>query len=82
MNILSADLVCAAVLKHPEIANELSQYLPEGTPSKVEALCEHIRSPQFYQTVEVFNSALSSGQLSGFMQSFGLDPSVGGLYGG
>ena len=38
----------------------------------------HLRSPQFHQTIQFFNTALSSGQLAGMMQSFGLpDNNVG-----
>lgn len=69
-------------MKHDDIVTELIEYLPSNTPKNVYALCEHIRSPQFQQAVATFDAALSSGQLSGLMQSIGLDPSVGGPFGG
>ena len=69
------------IQKNPDLVNELIKYLPEGTKPNVGNVCDHIRSAQFKQTVRTIEVALHNGQLSGFMQSLGLDPNLG-LLGG
>jgi hypothetical protein len=81
-DVLSPDLLCAALRRHPEIAAQLVQYLPEGSPSDINTLCEHVRSAPFQQTVDMFNHAMLSGELAGLMVSMGLPANVGGFYGG
>lgn len=71
----------AALKKHPEVVKELVKHLPEGTKEDLNAIAEHIKSSQFGKTVRIIDQALSQGQLYGFMQSLGLDPTLG-LLGG
>lgn len=81
MQVLSPDLVCAAVERHgQDFVRQLAEYLPEGTIQDVRSLCQHIRSPQFRQTIQIFNNALVTGQLEGLMPSFGLNPIVANPY--
>jgi len=80
-NVLNSDRVIAALKKHPEVVKELVKHLPEWTTEDLSEIAEHIRSPQFSKTVRMIDSALKGGQLSGFMQSLGLDPNIG-LLGG
>eukprot|EP01080_Neovahlkampfia_damariscottae_P001439 gene1439-12058_t len=80
-SVLNPDHVCSVIQKNPDLVNELIKYLPEGTKSNVADVCDHIRSAQFKQTVRTIEVALHNGQLSGFMQSLGLDPNLG-LLGG
>jgi len=69
-------IIASGLFDHPEIVAELSKYLPEG-PVSAANLKEHIRSPQFRQAVNMFNSALKAGQLEQILQSFGLPASPG-----
>lgn len=76
-HILNTDTVCHALMKHPEMATELAQYLPDGTASDVESVCEHIRSAQFQSAVSMFNHALMTGEIQPFLESFGLPRATG-----
>ena len=83
--ILSSDALNDIMKRHPNILarEELFTNLPEGDNDKShQTLLSHIRSPQFRQTLDVFSSALATGQLGGLMRDFGLDPSVADPYRG
>lgn len=78
-HVLQSDAINEIIKRHPSILNrdELFANLPEGDDDRsAQTLLSHIRSPQFRQTLDVFGSAMSTGQLSGLMRDFGLDPSV------
>jgi hypothetical protein len=76
-SVLNSDRVQSVLTKHPEIVEELSKFLPDGTKPTLDGVMEHIRSPQFYKTVRMIDEALRSGHLYGFCQSLGLDPTLG-----
>jgi hypothetical protein len=80
-SVLNSDRVCSAIEKNPDVVHELIKHLPEGTKPNVFDVCQHVRSPQFQETIRTIEVALRNGQLSGFMQSLGLDPNLG-LLGG
>jgi len=74
-DIINVDEILASGLfDQPDVVAKLAEFLPEGQIT-VANLRENIRSPQFQQAVAMFNQALRTGQLSGIMSSFGLDPS-------
>ncbi|KAG2379620.1 hypothetical protein C9374_006737 [Naegleria lovaniensis] len=84
-HVIQSDAINEIIKKHPSILNrnELFSNLPEGDNDRTaQSLLSHIRSPQFRQTLDVFSSAMSTGQLSGLMRDFGLDPSVADPFSG
>ncbi|EFC42341.1 predicted protein [Naegleria gruberi] len=77
--ILTSESLSEILKRNTSINNrdELFSNLPEGDNEKsTQNLLSHIRSPQFRQTLDVFGTALATGQLGGLMREFGLDPSV------
>jgi len=78
-NVLDGEGVTAALKKHESVPviKQLLEHLPKGTNNSIDAICEHVRSPQFRSMASIFNSALKTGQLMGIMKEMGLDPSVG-----
>ena len=77
--ILSSEALCEAIRRHSSLVgrDELFSNLPEGDNDRsLQTLLSHVRSPQFRQTLDVFSTAMATGQLTGLMRDFGLDPSV------
>jgi hypothetical protein len=75
-DIINVDeIISSGLFDRPEVVAKLVEFLPEGQQVTAENLRENIRSPQFQQAVSMFNQALRTGQLTGIMSSFGLDPS-------
>ncbi|XP_034091698.1 proteasomal ubiquitin receptor ADRM1-like [Gymnodraco acuticeps] len=66
--------VMAPILSHPEVQQRLSPFLPSGEslPQSSEELNNTLSSPQFQQAMNMFSSALASGQLGPLMNQFGL----------
>jgi len=69
-------------MKHPEVASQLAEHLPEAHKNaNIGQVCEHVRSSQFRQSVEVFNKALVTGQLADALcPSLGIDPRCANPY--
>jgi len=65
------------LLTNPHIAEQLLPFLPEGQRNPDE-LRQLVRSPQFHQALQAFNSALESGALAGLMPALGLPASAAG----
>lgn len=80
--MLDTGALVATLCRHPDIAQQLTQYLPEGTPSNISAVIDHVRSAPFQQSVTLFAHALQTGELSGLMVSMGLPAHTGSLFGG
>ena len=81
-SILNPTFVIPALLKHPDVAKELTEHLPEADKNgDIQKVCDHVRSSQFRQSVEVFNKALVTGQLADALcPSLGLDPACANPY--
>jgi hypothetical protein len=65
------------LLSNPAVAEQLLPYLPEGQRNP-EELRELVRSPQFHQALQAFNSALQSGALADVLPALGLPASAAG----
>jgi len=71
------EILSSGLFDSPEVVARLAEFLPEGQVS-AESVRENVRSPQFSQAVAMFNQALRTGQMTGIVSSFGLDPSTVG----
>jgi len=74
--IMNADTVLPLIMNNPDIVNQLLPLLPEErrTPEEIQSV---LRSPQFQQSLEVFNSALQSGQLTDMIRQFNIQTNGG-----
>ncbi|CAG0918661.1 unnamed protein product [Notodromas monacha] len=62
-----------SILDNPEFMAALAEHVPEMEgKAATEEVKDTVRSPQFQQAVELFSSALQSGQLGPVIQQFGL----------
>eukprot|EP01121_Diplochlamys_sp_Union-15-3_P009795 TRINITY_DN2687_c0_g1_i1.p1 TRINITY_DN2687_c0_g1~~TRINITY_DN2687_c0_g1_i1.p1 ORF type:complete len:272 (+),score=63.84 TRINITY_DN2687_c0_g1_i1:228-1043(+) len=68
-------IIQSGILNDEDAQKTLLQYLPKEEQDDPENLISTLRSPQFRQTIGVFNAALNDGQISLFLSSLGLDPS-------
>lgn len=64
------------ILSNPQVQEQLLPFLPEGRRTPEELLAV-FHSPQLYQALHTFNSALQSGQLGEMMRQFGLGAQSG-----
>jgi len=71
------EILNSGLFDSPEVVAKLAEFLPEGQVTAAN-MKDNIRSPQFSQAVSMFNQALRTGQMTGIMSSFGLDPSTVG----
>ncbi len=60
-------------MQNPDVQEQLLPYLPQERRNLKE-LISVLTSPQFQQSVDVFQSGLESGQLGELLREFGFDP--------
>lgn len=58
-SVLNSDGVSTALRQHPEMIQQLIEHLPEGDKqADLETVIDHVRSPQFRQSIDAFYRAL------------------------
>lgn len=79
--VLSRDNI-AVLLDDPAVCERLYPLLPDNVERTRQELEAVIRSPQFHQAVAALDAGLKSGEVAPLVAQLGLDPNVGGPFGG
>lgn len=70
------------LLQDHAVQQRLFPFLPERAERSRTEIEDIIRSAEFRQAVSALNTALQSGQMAPLISQLGLDPAIGGPYGG